>query len=334
MRQRARAGAAADIPALPGHKAALRLIKKTDRYAGRKTGSNEMKRPTFKQNTIALVYDFDGTLSPQPMQEYTVLPQLGEDPRKFWQECKREARRHNADGMLTYMRLLIEKMEHNKTHLDKKDLRKLAKGIDYFPGVDSWFDRINAHVKTESAGKIKLKHYIISAGLKEILDGVRIRRHFARMFASEYYFDHHGAAEFPTIVINDTSKTQYLFRINKGIEDVNESINEYMPEAARAIPFTNIIYIGDGQTDVPCMTVTKNNGGFAIAVHKPNDDDSIASCRALALANRIDYYAPADYRQGKTLENRVKLMLDLIMAKINLEKEKFSFQQDLADKDG
>ncbi|MES9900958.1 MAG: HAD family hydrolase [Sedimenticola sp.] len=287
-----------------------------------------MTRQTFKQNTIAIVYDFDGTLSPQPMQEYTVLPELGEHPGNFWNECTKEAKKYKADGMLTYMRLLIEKMDANHTHLDKKKLRKLAKDIKYYPGVETWFDRINDHVRYKSNGKIKVKHYIISAGLKEILDGIKIRKHFERMFASEYYFDHHDAAKFPTVVINDTSKTQYLFRINKGVEDINKSINEYMPENERPIPFSNMIYIGDGLTDVPCMTVAKNNGGFAVAVHKPGSQKSVSACRELAKGNRIDYFAPANYEKGKKLEKRVKLMLDVIVAKIMFEKEKFSFHRE------
>jgi len=286
-------------------------------------------RKRFKQNTIAIVYDFDGTLSPQPMQEYTVLPEIGVSPQAFWEECQREAKKYNADAMLTYMRLLTEKIEAKQTHLNKKKLRNLAKGIRYFPGVETWFDRINRHVKATSAGKIKIKHYIISAGLKEILEGIKIRQHFERMYASEYYFDHHDAARFPTVVINDTSKTQYIFRINKGIEDINQSINDYMPESDRPIPFENMLYIGDGLTDVPCMTVTKNNGGFAVAVHKPRNPQSLAVCRKLAQADRIDYYAPADYREGKILERRVKLILDVITARIMFHKEQFTFQREI-----
>jgi 2-hydroxy-3-keto-5-methylthiopentenyl-1-phosphate phosphatase len=284
-------------------------------------------RKKFKQNTIAMVYDFDGTLSPQPMQEYTVLPELDVSPQAFWDECQREAKKYSADAMLTYMRLLTEKIEAKQTHLNKKKLRDLAKGIRYFPGVETWFDRINRHVRATSAGKIKIKHYIISAGLKEILEGIKIRQYFERMYASEYYFDHHDAARFPTVVINDTSKTQYIFRINKGIEDINQSINDYMPECERPIPFENMLYIGDGLTDVPCMTVTKNNGGFALAVHKPRNPQSLAVCRKLARAKRIDYYAPADYREGKILEKRVKLILDVIMARIMFHKEQFAFQR-------
>lgn len=286
-------------------------------------------RKLFRQNIIALVYDFDGTLSPQPMQEYTVLPELGEDPAEFWEECEKEAQAHNADSMLTYMRLLIEKMDANQKHLNKKALRELAKDIKYFPGVESWFGRVNEHIRKKSAGKVEVHHYIISAGLKEILDGIKIRRHFNDMFASEYYFDSDDIAKFPTIVINDTSKVQYLFRINKGIVDINQSINEYMPEDDRAIPFSNMIYIGDGLTDVPCMTVTKNNGGHAVAVHKPGNTKSLSVCRKLAQGNRIDYFAPADYSQGTILEKRVLLLLDSIVSNIMVEKEKFAFRNEM-----
>jgi hypothetical protein len=263
------------------------------------------------------------------MQEYTVLPELNLSPRAFWDECQQEARKYKADAMLTYMRLLIEKIEAQHTHLNKKKLRNLARSIRYFPGVESWFDRINQHVHSVSAGKIKVKHYIISAGLKEILEGITIRKYFEKMYASEYYFDHHDAARFPTVVINDTSKTQYIFRINKGIEDITRSINDYMPEGERPIPFENMLYIGDGLTDVPCMTVTKNYGGFALAVYKPRNPDSLAVCRKLARADRIDYYAPADYRAGKTLERRVKLILNLIIARIMFHKEQFSFRREM-----
>ena len=222
-------------------------------------------------------------------------------------------------------------MEANHKHLDKKDLRKLAKDIKYFPGVETWFDRINVHVKESSGGAVKVKHYIISAGLKEILDGITIKKHFEKMFASEYYFDHHDAAKFPTVVINDTSKTQYLFRINKGIEDINKSINEYTPEDERPIPFSNMIYIGDGLTDVPCMTVTKNNGGFAVAVHTPNSPKSVKICKDLVHGNRIDYFAPANYEKGGKLEKKVKIMLDLIISRVKFEKEKFSFHREIGE---
>lgn len=293
------------------------------------SSAKQNKRRTFKQNTIAIVYDFDGTLTPQPMQNYTVLPALGVTGQQFWKDVNAEIKRTGADGMLTYLRLLVEKVEEKKEHVTKKDLRSLAKGIEYFPGVDEWFDRVNQYVKDKSQGKVKIKHYIISAGLREILEGVSIKKHFEKIYASQYYFDHHDRATFPTVVINDTEKTQYLFRINKGREDPGQSINEYMPEAERPIPFPHMLYIGDGMTDVPCMTVAKNNGGHAIAVHKPATPKSIAVCRELAKASRIDYFAAADYSKGSVLENRIFVILDLIIARIMFAKEKFSFSREL-----
>ncbi len=261
------------------------------------------------------------------MQEYTVLPELGEDPLQFWDKCTDEARKHRADPMLTYMRLLKEKMEAHDKPLDKEALRSLASGIEYFPGVLSWFERVNKHVAEISKGEVRIEHYIISAGMKEILNGVEIRKHFKEMFASEYFFDRDGVAQFPTVVVNDTSKIQFLFRINKGILDINQSINDYMPEDDRPVPFQNMIYLGDGLSDVPSMTVTKNNGGYAVAVYEPEVQSAFDTCKKLMDAGRIDYFAPADYQEGEHLERRVKLLLDVIVSNVLLEKEKFSFKR-------
>ncbi|MEQ8233160.1 MAG: HAD family hydrolase [Gammaproteobacteria bacterium] len=288
------------------------------------------RKDTYRRSTLAIVYDFDGTLTPQPMQEYTVLPQLGIAGGAFWAEVNDEARRTGGDPILTYMRLLVEKIEANKAHLSREALRQLAAGIEYYPGVEDWFERINAYVETNTAGAVQVRHYIVSAGLSEILEGISIKHHFARIYASQYYFDHHEAARFPTVVINDTAKTQYLFRINKGREEQLETINEYMPEGERPIPFQHMLYVGDGLTDVPCMTVVKNYGGFAVAVHKPRSQASIDVCRELVDANRIDFYAPADYRAGKRLESRVQTILDLIIARINFEHERHDFLHEMA----
>lgn len=286
-------------------------------------------RRRFLQDTVALVYDFDGTLTPQPMQNYTVLPALGVSAGRFWEEVNAEVQRTGADQMLTYMRLLVEKVEQNRAHVTREDLRRLAAAIRYFPGVEDWFERIDRYVQAASGGQVKVAHYLISAGLREILEGASIKRHFTRIYASQYYFDHHERATFPTVVINDTAKTQYLFRINKGREEPLDSINEYMPEAARPVPFAHMLYIGDGMTDVPCMTVTKKNGGFAIAVYRPRNARSLEVCRTLARGERIDYFAPADYRAGGKLERRVKVILDLIIARIRFARERHAFQAEL-----
>jgi len=278
---------------------------------------------SFFQNTIALVYDFDGTLSPQPMQEYTVLPKIGVAPVEFWAMVNREARETESDPMLVYMRHIIEALERVKVDVKREDFAAMARAIEYFPGVATWFGRINAYVRKRSRGQVKVQHYLISAGQKEILDGVSIRRHFKRIYASEYHFNHHGVATFPKLLVTDTMKTQFLFRINKGIEAVTESINEHMPEDERPIPFQNMIYVGDGMTDVPSMALTKKNGGHTVAVYDAEGDRGRATCVKLLDAGRVDFIAEADFRAASRLTRRVQLLLDAIVADVAYRREAF-----------
>ena len=278
---------------------------------------------SFFQNTIALVYDFDGTLSPQPMQEYTVLPKIGVEPAEFWAMVNREARETESDPMLVYMRHILEALERVKVDVKREDFAAMARAIEYFPGVATWFSRMNAYVRKRSRGQAKLQHYLISAGQKEILDGVSIRKHFKRIYASEYHFNHHGIATFPKLLVTDTIKTQFMFRINKGIEDVTESINEHMPEAERPIPFQNIVYVGDGMTDVPSMALTKKSGGHTVAVYDPGGEKGRATCVKLLEAGRADFIAEADFRAQSRLSRRVQLLLDAIVADIAYRKEAF-----------
>ena len=278
---------------------------------------------SFFQNTIALVYDFDGTLSPQPMQEYTVLPKIGVEPAQFWSMVNREARETESDPMLVYMRHILEALERVKVDVKRGDFAAMARAIEYFPGVATWFGRMNAYVRKKSRGRARLQHYLISAGQKEILDGVSIRRHFKRIYASEYHFNHHGIATFPKLLVTDTIKTQFLFRINKGIEDVTESINEHMPEGERPIPFQNIVYVGDGMTDVPSMALTKKSGGHTVAVYDPAGEKGRATCVKLLDAGRADFIAEADFRAASRLARRVQLLLDAIVADIAYRREAF-----------
>lgn len=286
------------------------------------------KQNRFTKNVIAVIYDFDGTLSPRPMQEYTVLPKIGVKANEFWKEVELEARDTVSESMLVYMRLLLEKADEGKKHIKRSDFKAMASSIKYYPGVDTWFQRINEYIKEQSNNKVKVQHYIISAGMNEILDGITIKKYFKRIYASEYHFDHHGVAKFPKLLITDTTKTQYLFRINKGKEDLSETINEHMPESDRPIPFENIIYIGDGLTDVPSMVVTKKNGGHTIAVYKKGSPNGHKVCKKLLDAERVHFIAPADYRKGSYLDKRVRLLLKSVMAKIEYNKELFECRKE------
>jgi len=273
----------------------------------------------FAKKTIALIYDFDGTLSPRPMQEYAFLPQIGIDATAFWEESNRVAKEQKADPLITYMHLLYKKAKEANVRIDREDLVAQGRDVVLFEGVLEWFDAIEDYVKirAESHG-ISLRHYLVSSGLTEIVEGTPIFDRFHNVFASEYWFDAYDLP-YPKRVITDTGKTQYLFRINKGIEDLGETINEHMEEDARPIPFSNMIYYGDGDTDVPSMAVTRKNGGHAIAVYPPGRPRK--KCVDLFNSGRIDFFAPADYRRGSDLFHRTCLLIDRILASIRVEEE-------------
>lgn len=286
----------------------------------------------FFQDTIVLVYDFDGTLSPQPMQEYSVLPTVGVNSSDFWAEVNQQSKKLGEEPMLTYMRLLCEKAEKKEVHIGRDEFKQLGKDVKFFQGVDTWFPRINQFVADASGKAVNIRHYIISAGLKEILEGVSIKKHFHNIFASEYHYNHHKAATFPKLLITDTTKTQFLFRINKGKEDLGESINSHMPTDERPIPFENIIYIGDGETDVPSMTVTRQSGGNSVAVYKSGRSQKEKRtqdiCKDLLKAGRVNFIAPANYCAGSILERRVQLLLKSVIAKIEYERELFKCRKE------
>ena len=286
-------------------------------------GRGGVKRPAakvgFDKKIVALVYDFDGTLSPRPMQEYAFLPKIGAEAKEFWAESNRIAREHGADILITYMHLLYKKAKEKGIRIDRDDLVAQGKAVEYFAGVEDWFDAIGEYVKirAESHGVI-LRHYLVSSGLTEIVEGTSIYDRFHNVFASEYWFEAYDVP-YPKRVITDTGKTQYLFRINKGIEDLRVNINDHMDEGARPIPFSNMIYFGDGDTDVPSMAVMRKNGGHAVAVYPPGKAKT--KCVDLFKAGRCDFFAPADYRRGSDLFKRTCLLIDRILADIRVQEE-------------
>ena len=287
--------------------------------AGDSHTSRRAAAPKFDKKTIALVYDFDGTLSPKPMQEYAFLPKIGADPAAFWAESNALAKRTQADPLITYMHLLYKKAKERNVRIDRGDLVAQGKHVELYPGVETWFDAIGDYVKAHAQSHgVVLRHYLISSGLTEIIEGTSIYKRFHNVFASEYWFEAYDLP-YPKRVITDTGKTQYLFRINKGVEDLGESINQHMPEGARPIPFSNMIYFGDGDTDVPSMAVTRKNGGHAVAVHPPGKGKS--KCVDLFKAGRCDFFAPADYREGSDLFKRSCLLLDRMLADIRVQEE-------------
>ena len=266
---------------------------------------------------VALIYDFDKTLSPRDMQEYGYLPGIKMDPDRFWGLCAEFAKANHTDSVLTYM-YMMKKMAAGELDLSREKLQELGRDVEFFPGVETWFDRIN---EIGEACGVAVEHYIISSGLLEIIQGSAIGDKFKAVFAASFCYDEDGQPLWPSTAVNYTNKTQYLFRINKGVFDVtnDRDLNAYTPEYLRRIPFTNMIYVGDGPTDVPCMKMTKQKGGYAIVVHAPGNTDAADD---MLLQGRADFAVEADYSSGSEMERIVTMLLRRIYATHELSLER------------
>ncbi len=282
------------------------------------------RSPSKKKKTpriVAIVYDFDGTLSPNNMQEDTILDAYNLDHKKFWARSNELTKKKGYERTLAYLKLLACDEPFKSKPLTPQFLRGLAGRIRYYEGVDSgYFDRLRKFMDSipeVSEWGIKLEHYIVSSGLKDILEGTSIRKYFKKIYACEYDY-HKGRPIFPKLVINDTNKTQFLFRINKGKLNLNESINQHTPDSDRRIPFRNMIYVGDGLTDVPSMTLIHKSGGYAIAVYDPAKDvpESVSD---MVSEKRAEHFAPADFRDNALLVKILKRTLKKIIHTISYD---------------
>jgi hypothetical protein len=253
------------------------------------------------QNTIAIVYDYDQTLSPYYMQDDVIFPEFGIDPQRFWQRCAVMVKEEGYDNELAYMRCLLDYLAMDRP--TNQQLLALGAKMTLYRGLPEMFeefanDLLLAH---QRAAGVQVEHYVVSSGLKILIEGSRLRPFLRAVFGCEYAEDAEGRITFPKRVISHTQKTQYLFRINKGMLDMSQDVNDHMPDDIRPIPFRNMIYVGDGPTDVPCFTIMKKNGGQSIAVYNPDDPERTGFHKCFDLATRADrvrHIAPADYRRG------------------------------------
>lgn len=269
----------------------------------------------------ALVYDFDGTLAPGNIQEHSLLPDyLGVSKEEFWEEVGAAKREHDADQILIYMQHLLWRAKKLALPMTRQVLRRYGGATKYFPGVESWFDRIDAYAASKN---LALEHYVISSGNEEMILGCSIAEHFAKVFACRYVYDEHGNAIWPAAVVNYTTKTQYLFRINKGVRTYwdDESVNRWVPMEERFVPFQRMVYLGDGDTDIPSMKMVRHQGGYSLAVFDPAEWDSPdLATRAkfkeraynLIAEDRAHFVLPADYEDGSQLDIAVKGILGRI----------------------
>jgi len=270
----------------------------------------------LKKPILALMYDFDKTLCTKDMQEYGFISNMGMTPAEFWSATDRLVKSQNMDSVLAYMYMMLKKSDMNEKSIHREDFVALGKNIEYYNGVESWFGRINSYGRKND---IDIEHYIISSGMKEIIEGCSIGCNFKKIYACEYYYDHNNIAKWPKTAVNFTEKTQYFFRINKGVLDITniKDLNKYTSEDKRRIPFRNMIYIGDGFTDVPCMKLAKSNGGNSIAVYQKNRKEL---SEKLLKDGRVNFIAPADYSENSRLEKLVFAIIKQIKADYDLKK--------------
>ena len=262
---------------------------------------------------IALIYDFDGTLSPGNMQEFGFIQAVGQTPEEFWTKSDSIAIGQDASNILAYMKLMFDEAKRNNISLTREGFREFGKDIELYEGVKGWFKLVNEYA--DSRG-VKVEHYINSSGLKEIIEGSVIAKEFKHIFAGTFIYDEKGVAEWPGIAVDYTAKTQFLFKISKGIFSSRDSkmVNESSTDDEKRITFSNMIYFGDGETDIPCMKIVNMFGGHSIAVFDPRNEKKRAAAQKLLRQGRVRFISPANYTKDSRTYRLVCSIIDKIKA--------------------
>ncbi len=276
-----------------------------------------------KDIVLAVCYDFDKTLSPDDMQAQGFIQSLGQEVENFWSESNKLASDNDMDQNLAWM-YKMTKESRGKHIFNKKTLKEYGSNVDLYPGVSTWFDRINKYGEEKG---IIVEHYIISSGLKEMIEGTEVAKYFKKIYASSFYFDEYGVAVWPAQCINYTNKTQFLFRIKKGALEINDTkVNDYLSEDQFRVPFRNMVYIGDSDTDIPCMKLVSINGGYSIGVHGKESKNKVFK---MIEENRIKYFTEADYSEDSELEKLLKNIIDRTAANEILEMKSVECVQEM-----
>lgn len=276
---------------------------------------------------LDICYDFDRTLSPEDMQAQGYIQSIGYDVADFWKESNSLAADNDMDQNLAYMYTMVTKAR-GRLVFNKEILKADGAKIKLYPGVDTWFTRVNQYGQEKG---ITIEHYIISSGLKEMIEGTMVAKYFKKIYASSFYFDDVGVAVWPAQAVNYTNKTQYLFRIKKGILDINDQkVNDYFDPDKVVVPFRNMVYIGDSDTDIPCMKLVNSNGGYSIGVYDSETQDKTKVFKMLR-EHRIKYFAPADYREGSSLEGLIKNIVDRTKTNEVLERKYFKCFDEMSE---
>ena len=280
-----------------------------------------------KKHIIALMYDFDKTLCAKDMQEYSFIPNIGMKADEFWSEANKISVKNNMDRILAYMYLMLKTAKKKDLPITKEAFQILGQDVVLYKGVKSWFKRINDYGK--SLG-VEIEHYILSSGLKEIIEGTPIAKEFKKIYACEFHYNERGNADWPQQTVNFTTKTQFLFRISKGVLDVTDDVrlNTKIKDEDRRIPYYNMIYFGDGLTDVPCMKLVKQYGGHSIAIYNKKEKKKVEQ---LLVDERVNFICEGDYQKDSELEIIVKKLIQQVAASndlLDLSKEQYQQMRD------
>lgn len=292
--------------------------------------STEYKRERKEEKPVlAICYDFDKTLSPDDMQAQGFIQSVGYDVGEFWKQSNGLASGNDMDQNLAYM-LMMQQAAEGKKLFTRGELMKCGKEVVLFPGVKDWFKRICTYGEEHG---VLVEHYIISSGLKEMIEGTDVAGEFKKIYASSFFYNEKGVAIWPAQVVNYTNKTQFLFRIEKGVLDINDpGVNDSFAPDEMRVPFRNMVYIGDSDTDVPCMKLVNVNGGYSIGVYNADTKDKTKVYKMMR-ENRIKYYAPADYSEGKELDILLKAIIDRTAENEALESRFYAYKREQTDAD-
>lgn len=267
---------------------------------------------------VAIMYDFDKTLSTTDMQNYKFIPDLDMTPDQFWGKTGEFSAKEGVERILSYMYMMIYCAKEKGIKMTKEYLKECGKNIKFYPGVTGWFKRINEYGASKG---LKIEHYLVSSGTKEILMGCSIYNEFTEAWGCEYYFDKNGEPVWPKLAINYTQKTQFFYRVSKGATNVQDDAGVNKKNKNLRIPHRNIIYIGDGMTDIPAMTLVKHSGGHSIALYQGDDNDSV---KQIYSDERCNFVCKADYSSGSELDKVIKLIIDSIQVAEELQRKEKS----------
>ena len=271
-----------------------------------------------KRPTVALIYDFDGTLSPGNMQEFGFIQAIGQTPEEFWSKSNQVPDGQEVSSILSYMKLMIDEAKAKGISLTRDSFVSFGKHIELYEGVHHWFSLINEYGRRHG---VIVEHYINSSGQTELIEGTSIAQEFKKIFACSFWYDENGVAVWPAVAVDYTGKTQFLFKIAKGIMDIsdNTKVNESQKEDDKPIPFSHMIYFGDGTTDIPCMKIVKMFGGNSIAVYDPANQHQVDTARKLLKQDRVNFICEADYRIGGQIYDVVTTIIDKIKAESDFQ---------------